>query len=121
MIAVLVRAVRARRATRPLDGVADAERAGRRRDDRGDPPHHRRGGAFSQVLRDGGVADYITRQAAGFHVNPLILAFGVAALLRASIGSATVAGMTAAGVLAPTVARSAVHPELMVLATARAA
>ena len=75
------------------------------------------GGAFSQVLRDGGVSDYITRQAAQIHINPLLLAFGVAALLRASIGSATVAGMTAAGVLAPTVAGSSVPPELMVLAT----
>ena len=75
------------------------------------------GGAFSQVLRDGGVADYITQQAAGIRVNPLILAFAVAALLRAAIGSATVAGMTAAGVLAPTVAGTTVHPELMVLAT----
>jgi gluconate transporter len=75
------------------------------------------GGAFSQVLRDGGVSDYITRQAAGIHINPLVLAFGVAALLRAAIGSATVAGMTAAGVLAPTAAGSGVHPELMVLAT----
>ena len=75
------------------------------------------GGAFSQVLRDGGVADYITRQAAQIHINPLLLAFGVAALLRASIGSATVAGMTAAGVLAPMVAGSPVRPELMVLAT----
>jgi Gnt-I system high-affinity gluconate transporter len=75
------------------------------------------GGAFSQVLRDGGVADYITRKAAGFHINPLILAFCVAAMLRAAIGSATVAGMTAAGVLAPMVAGTTVHPELMVLAT----
>jgi Gnt-I system high-affinity gluconate transporter len=75
------------------------------------------GGAFSQVLRDGGVSDYITRQAAGIHINPLLLAFCVAALLRASIGSATVAGMTAAGVLAPTAAQAAVPPELMVLAT----
>jgi gluconate transporter len=75
------------------------------------------GGAFSQVLRDGGVSDYITRQAAQIHINPIVLAFGVAALLRASIGSATVAGMTAAGVLAPMVAGSPVRPELMVLAT----
>jgi gluconate transporter len=75
------------------------------------------GGAFSQVLRDGGVSDYITHQASQIHVNPLTLAFGVAALLRASIGSATVAGMTAAGVLSPMVAESGVHPELMVLAT----
>ena len=75
------------------------------------------GGAFSQVLRDGGVSDYITQRAAMIHINPLILAFGVAALLRAAIGSATVAGMTAAGVLAPTAANAAVPPELMVLAT----
>jgi gluconate transporter len=75
------------------------------------------GGAFSQVLRDGGVSDYITRQAAGIEINPLILAFGVAALLRAAIGSATVAGMTAASVLAPTAMNTTVPPELMVLAT----
>ena len=75
------------------------------------------GGAFSQVLRDGGVSDYITQRAATISINPLILAFGVAALLRAAIGSATVAGMTAAGVLAPTAANAAVPPELMVLAT----
>jgi Gnt-I system high-affinity gluconate transporter len=50
-------------------------------------------------------------------MNPLLLAFGVAAMLRAAIGSATVAGMTAAGVLAPTAAAANVHPELMVLAT----
>jgi H+/gluconate symporter-like permease len=75
------------------------------------------GGAFSQVLRDGGVSDYITKQAAGIALNPLLLAFGVAALLRAAIGSATVAGMTAASVLAPTALGTDVHPELMVLAT----
>lgn len=75
------------------------------------------GGAFSQVLRDGGVSDYITKQAAGIELNPLILAFGVAALLRAAIGSATVAGMTAASVLAPTALGTDVPPELMVLAT----
>jgi gluconate transporter len=75
------------------------------------------GGAFSQVLRDGGVSDYITKQASGMQVNPLLLAFGVAALLRAAVGSATVAGMTAASVVAPTALGSTVHPELMVLAT----
>jgi len=75
------------------------------------------GGAFSQVLRDGGVSDYITARAANIHINPLLLAFGVAAILRLAIGSATVAGMTAAGVLAPTALNASVHPELMVLAT----
>lgn len=75
------------------------------------------GGAFSQVLRDGGVAGYISGHAGGLHWNPLLLAFGVAALLRLAVGSATVAGMTTAGLLAPAVAASGARPELMVLAT----
>ena len=75
------------------------------------------GGAFSQVLRDGGVGEYIARRASGVRFNPLLLAFGIASLLRLAVGSATVAGMTTAGVLAPTVAASGVRPELMVLAT----
>lgn len=75
------------------------------------------GGALSQVLRDGGVAAYVVRAAAGLHLDPLLLAFSIAALLRLAVGSATVAGMTAAGLLAPTVAASGVRPELMVLAT----
>ena len=40
----------------------------------------------------------------------------MAALLRVSIGSATVAGNTAAGIVAPLVAVAGVSPELMVLA-----
>jgi Gnt-I system high-affinity gluconate transporter/Gnt-II system L-idonate transporter len=75
------------------------------------------GGAFSQVLRDGGVAAYVSARAAGIHLDPLLLAFGVAAVLRLAVGSATVAGMTTAGMMAPMVAASGVHPELMVLAT----
>ena len=75
------------------------------------------GGAFSQVLRDAGVARYVAAQVAGLAWNPLVLAFGVAALLRLAVGSATVAGMTTAGIVAPTVAASGVRPELMVLAT----
>jgi H+/gluconate symporter-like permease len=75
------------------------------------------GGAFSQVLRDGGVAAYVSTRAAGVHLDPLLLAFGVAAVLRLAVGSATVAGMTTAGMMAPMVAASGVHPELMVLAT----
>lgn len=75
------------------------------------------GGALSQVLRDGGVATYISTHVVGLRWNPLLLAFGVAALVRLAVGSATVAGMTTAGLLAPTVAASGVRPELMVLAT----
>lgn len=75
------------------------------------------GGALSQVLRDGGVAAYIASHVVGPRWNPLLLAFGIASLVRLAVGSATVAGMTAAGLLAPTVAASGVRPELMVLAT----
>lgn len=75
------------------------------------------GGALSQVLRDGGVAQWVTARAAGLAWNPLLVAFGVASLLRLAVGSATVAGMTTAGLLAPTVAAAGVRPELMVLAT----
>ena len=75
------------------------------------------GGAFSQVLRDAGVGDWVARRAAGLHANPLLLAFGIASLLRLAVGSATVAGMTTAGLVAPLVAAGGVRPELMVLAT----
>jgi Gnt-I system high-affinity gluconate transporter/Gnt-II system L-idonate transporter len=75
------------------------------------------GGALSQVLRDGGVAQWVTARAAGLQWNPLLLAFGVAALLRLAVGSATVAGMTTAGLVGPLVAAGGVRPELMVLAT----
>jgi Gnt-I system high-affinity gluconate transporter len=75
------------------------------------------GGAFSQVLRDAGVANYVSARATGLHWNPLLVAFGLASLLRLAVGSATVAGMTTAGLVAPVVAASGVRPELMVLAT----
>jgi gluconate transporter len=75
------------------------------------------GGAFGQVLRDAGVGDYVARRAGGMRLNPLLLAFGVASLLRLAVGSATVAGMTTAGLMAPMLAVTGASPELMVLAT----
>jgi gluconate transporter len=75
------------------------------------------GGAFKQVLTDSGVAEYIKDVASGIEFNPLILAWCVAAVIRLAIGSATVATMTAAGIMLPIVAVSDVSPELMVLAT----
>jgi H+/gluconate symporter-like permease len=47
---------------------------------------------------------------------PLIFGWVITALLRVAIGSATVAGITAAGVVTPLVASGVVSPELMVLA-----
>jgi gluconate transporter len=75
------------------------------------------GGAFKQVLTDSGVAEYIKEIAEGVEFNPLILAWCVAAIIRLAIGSATVATMTAAGIMLPIVGAGNVSPELMVLAT----
>jgi gluconate transporter len=75
------------------------------------------GGAFSQVLKDSGVNEYIKEVASGIDFNPLILGFSVAAIIRLAVGSATVATMTAAGILLPIVQGSGIMPELMVLAT----
>lgn len=72
------------------------------------------GGGFKQVLVDSGVGAYIKDLSEGFRFSPLLLAWSVAALLRVSLGSATVAGLTAAGIVLPFVSSS--HPELMVLA-----
>lgn len=75
------------------------------------------GGAFSQVLKDGGVSEYIGIMAEGMKFNPMLLAFSVAALIRLAVGSATVASMAAAGIILPLVENSGIAPELMVLAT----
>jgi len=75
------------------------------------------GGAFKQVLTDSGVANYIEELTTGVEFNPLILAWCVAAVIRLAIGSATVATMTAAGIMLPIVGSTGVSPELMVLAT----
>lgn len=75
------------------------------------------GGSFKQVLLDSGTADYIKEIAHGFHMSPLVLTWLVAALIRFSVGSATVAGITAAGLTLPFIEGTGVSPELMVIAT----
>ncbi|GJM64350.1 idonate transporter [Persicobacter diffluens] len=75
------------------------------------------GGAFSFILREGGVNEYIGQITANIQVNPLLLAFCTAAILRLAVGSATVATMTAAPIMLPIALSSGVSPELMVLAT----
>ena len=75
------------------------------------------GGAFKQVLSDSGTAEYIKVIAGGFHMSPLVLTWSIAALIRFSIGSATVSCITAAGLTLPLIAGTGVSPELMVIAT----
>ena len=76
------------------------------------------GGGFNQVLVDSGVGRAIANMAIGSNASPLILAWGIAALIRVATGSATVAMTTAAGIVAPIVAIvPGTSPELLVLAT----
>jgi H+/gluconate symporter-like permease len=75
------------------------------------------GGAFSQVLKDGNVTDYISSIATGIRMNPLLMAFSVAAIIRLAIGSATVSTLTTAPLMLPIAQQTGTSPELMVLAT----
>jgi len=74
-------------------------------------------GAFKEVLVDSGVGDYISDIMKNMSISPLILVWGVAAIIRVSVGSATVAGLTTAGIALPIIASTNISPELMVLAT----
>lgn len=73
-------------------------------------------GGLKEVLIDSGVSDYIGNMLKGSSISPLILAWLIATIIRVCVGSATVAGLTAAGIALPIIGDSGVSPELMVLA-----
>lgn len=72
-------------------------------------------GALKQVMTDSGVSTQIGNQLAHLPVNPLVLGWLMAVVIRLCVGSATVAGLTAAGIMAPVLLHSNISPELMVL------
>jgi gluconate:H+ symporter, GntP family len=74
-------------------------------------------GGLSGVLRDSGAAQATVTLALVAHMPPLVLAWLLAAIVRVSMGSATVAMAVASGVLAPMAGHIGVRPELLVLAT----
>ncbi|RAJ73970.1 Gnt-I system high-affinity gluconate transporter [Chitinophaga dinghuensis] len=74
-------------------------------------------GALTQLLHDSKVSIYIADSLQQLHLHPLVLAWGIAAIIRVCIGSATVAGLTTAAIVAPMIPASGVNPNLMVLAT----
>jgi gluconate transporter len=75
------------------------------------------GGAFKQVIVDSGVGPYAGKLLASSHVSPLLVAYLVAAALRVAQGSATVAIITAAGIVAPLVKDiPGYRPEMIVMA-----
>ena len=74
------------------------------------------GGVLKQVVEDSGTGRYIASFSSAWHMPPLVFGWMITALLRVMIGSATVAGITASGVVSPLVFSGAASPELMVLA-----
>src|SRR4051812_16619806 len=59
------------------------------------------GGGFKQLLVDSGISDLIGNAADGANFSPLLLGWLVAVGIRLATGSATVATITAAGIVAP--------------------
>jgi gluconate transporter len=72
------------------------------------------GGAFKQILIDSGIGNEIAAQAKFLSLSPLFLGWLITALLRLAIGSATVAALTASGMVLPLIG-TGISPELMVL------
>lgn len=72
-------------------------------------------GILKQVFMDSGVNNDIARLLMGLHINPLLLGWLIAMAIRVAVGSATVAGLTAAGIIAPLVIATGANPNLMVL------
>ena len=61
------------------------------------------GGVFKQILIDSGVGDVLANMMAESTMPPVLLAFAVAAIVRVAQGSATVAMITAAGIISPVI------------------
>jgi H+/gluconate symporter-like permease len=74
-------------------------------------------GGLSGILRDSGAAQATVGLALGASIPPLLLAWLMAAVVRVSTGSATVAMAIASSILSPMAAHAGVRPELLVLAT----
>ncbi|MET7965409.1 SLC13 family permease [Micromonospora sp. NPDC005305] len=75
------------------------------------------GGGFKQVLVDAGVGNLVANAAEGANLSPLLLGWLVAVGIRVATGSATVATITAAGIVAP-LAATLQGPEVALLALA---
>lgn len=73
-------------------------------------------GVFKQVMEDSGVSLLLANTLQQLPISPLLLAWLITAVIRGCVGSATVAALTAAGVLLPIVTAGKVDPNLMVLA-----
>jgi GntP family gluconate:H+ symporter len=75
------------------------------------------GGGFKQTLIGAGVGGSVAKLATGSHLSVLVLGYLIAVALRLATGSATVATITAAGIVAPLAGQlSTTHTALLALA-----
>lgn len=75
------------------------------------------GGGFKRTLIGAGVGDSVAKFANGAHISVLVLGYLIAVALRLATGSATVATITAAGIVAPLAAgQTSAHTALLALA-----
>jgi Gnt-I system high-affinity gluconate transporter len=72
-------------------------------------------GILKQIIVDGGAANEIAKALQAWTLPPLLLAWIVTAVLRLCLGSATIAGLTAVGIVYPLTLQMHVNPNLMVL------
>lgn len=72
-------------------------------------------GILKQIFIDSGASKEIAEALGNWQLPPLLLAWIVTAILRVCLGSATIAGLTAAGIVYPLTAQANVDPNLMVL------
>jgi len=74
------------------------------------------GGALKQVLVSAGFSEFLARFAASASLSPILLGWLIAVAIRLATGSATVATITAAGVMTSAISTSGVSAEWTVLA-----
>ncbi len=74
-------------------------------------------GAFKEVMVSTNISEALGEALSSLGMSPLLLAWVIAAIIRVSVGSATVAALTAASIMAPMLGATTVAPELLVLAT----
>ncbi|TDQ13793.1 Gnt-I system high-affinity gluconate transporter [Algoriphagus boseongensis] len=72
-------------------------------------------GALKQIFTDSGVSQTIAESLKTWDMHPLVLAWLITSVIRVCVGSATVAGLTTAGIIAPLVTTMNVDPNLLVL------
>ena len=72
-------------------------------------------GALKEVLVATGISDNLGKMMIEADISPLVLGWLISAVIRIATGSATIAGLTAAGIVLPVIAGTGVSAELMVL------